>query len=95
MQLYVLLGHHTKLTHAKFYDKKSYGKNECARHYKSGFTPAPMEIETIPQVDKFNNLWFVILCVTLNNIIAGNLLIKKCDWPSTSKTHVLMSKLCC
>ena len=39
----VLLGHHTKLTHTKFCDKichilRVMGKNECARHYKSGFT---------------------------------------------------------
>ena len=42
LKFYVLLGHHTKLTHAKFCDKichilRVMGKNECARHYKSGF----------------------------------------------------------
>ena len=39
----MLLGHHTKLTHTKFCDKichilRVIGKNECARHYKSGFS---------------------------------------------------------
>ena len=43
LKLYVLLGHHTKLTHTKFGDKichilRVMGKNECARHYKSGFS---------------------------------------------------------
>ena len=42
LKLYVLLGHHTKLTHTKFCDKICHilevmGTNECARHYKSGF----------------------------------------------------------
>ena len=43
LKFYVLLGHHTKLTHTKFCDKichilRVMGKNECARHYKSGFS---------------------------------------------------------
>ena len=37
------IGHHTKLAHAKFCDKICHilqvmGKNERARHYKSGFS---------------------------------------------------------
>ena len=76
LKLYVLLGHHTKLTHTKFCDKiyhilQVMGKNECARHYKSGFSYVYLGIPCINFLIhdlllspfQCRNIWMVPVCV--------------------------------
>ena len=63
LKLYVLLGHHTKLTHTKFCDKICHilevmGTNECARHYKSGFNQGLNSVKRLTE--------FQMSCVLAN-----------------------------